>query len=171
MAKVLRLQLQHWPFQWIFSVDFLKNWLVWSPFCPRDSQQSSPTPQFTSISSSALSFLYSPTLTSIRGYWKNHSFEYMDLGWQSDVCFWICCLDLSWLFFQGACLLILWLQSLSAVILENKICHGFHFFPQLFVMKWWDRMPWSWFFECCILSHPPLSLSSRGSLVLLRFLP
>ena len=32
-----------------------------------------PTPQFKSINSSALSFLYSPTLTSIRDYWKNHS--------------------------------------------------------------------------------------------------
>ena len=44
-----------------------------SPCCPRDSQESSPTPQFKSISSSVLSFLYSPTLTSILDYWKNHS--------------------------------------------------------------------------------------------------
>ena len=36
---------------------------------------SSPTPQFKSISSSALSFPYSPTLTSIHDYWKNHSFD------------------------------------------------------------------------------------------------
>ena len=42
---------------------------------PRDSQESSPTSQFKSINSSALSFLYSPTLTSIHDYWKNHSFE------------------------------------------------------------------------------------------------
>ena len=42
---------------------------------PRDSQESSPTPQFKSISSSALSFLYCPTLTSIHDYWKNHSFD------------------------------------------------------------------------------------------------
>ena len=42
---------------------------------PRDSQESSPTPQFKSINSSALSFLYSPTLTSIHDYWKNHSFD------------------------------------------------------------------------------------------------
>ena len=53
-------------FQWIFKVDFLEDWLVWSPCCPRDSQESSPTPQFKSINSSALSFLYSPTLTSIQ---------------------------------------------------------------------------------------------------------
>ena len=39
--------------------------LVWSPCSPRDSQESSPTPQFKSINSSVLNFLYSPTLTSI----------------------------------------------------------------------------------------------------------
>ena len=48
-------------------------------------QKSSPTPQFKSINSSALSFYYSTTLTSIHGYWKNHSFDYMDLCWQSNV--------------------------------------------------------------------------------------
>ena len=37
--------------------------------------ESSPTPQFKSINSSALSFLHSPTLTSIDDYWKNHSFD------------------------------------------------------------------------------------------------
>ena len=38
-------------------------------------RDSSPTPQFKSISSLALSFLYSPTLTSIYDYWKNHSLD------------------------------------------------------------------------------------------------
>ena len=47
----------------------------WSPCCPRDSQESSPTPQFKSINSSALSFLHSPTLTFTHDYWKNHSFD------------------------------------------------------------------------------------------------
>ena len=74
VAKVLELQLQHQPFQWIFRTDFLQDWLVWF-YCPRDSQESSPTPQFKSINSSALSFLYGPTLTSIHDYWKNHSFD------------------------------------------------------------------------------------------------
>ena len=41
-------------------------------------KESSPTPQFKRISSSALSFLYSPTFISIHDYWKNHSFDYMD---------------------------------------------------------------------------------------------
>ena len=43
-----------------------------SPCSLRDSQESSPTPQFKSINSSALSFLHSPTLTSIHDHWKNH---------------------------------------------------------------------------------------------------
>ena len=45
-----------------------------SPCSSRDSQESSPIPQFESINSSALSFLYSPSLTSIHDYWKSHSF-------------------------------------------------------------------------------------------------
>ena len=40
------------------------------PCKPRGSQESSPTPQFKSINFSVLSFLYSPTLTSIHDYWK-----------------------------------------------------------------------------------------------------
>ena len=48
VAKVSELQLQHQSFQWIFKVDFLYDWLVWSPCSPRDSQESSPAPQFES---------------------------------------------------------------------------------------------------------------------------
>ena len=60
VAKVLEFQL--------VRTDFLQGWLVWSPCSPRDSQESSPTPQFKSINSSVLSFIYSPTLTSIHDY-------------------------------------------------------------------------------------------------------
>ena len=49
------------------------EWTGWSPYSPRDSQESSPTPQFKSINSSALSLLHSPTLISIRDRRKNHS--------------------------------------------------------------------------------------------------
>ena len=73
--KVLEFQLEHQSFQWTFRTDFLYDWLVGSPCSPRDSQASSPTPQFKSINSLVLSFLYSPTLTSIYDYWKNHSFD------------------------------------------------------------------------------------------------
>ena len=75
-----------WPKYWSFSFSIspsnehpglisFRNGLVGSPYSPRDSQESSPTPQFKSINSSALSFLHSPTLTSINDYWKNHSFD------------------------------------------------------------------------------------------------
>ena len=47
-------------------------------------QESSPAPQLESIDSSALS-IYGPTLTSVCDYWKNPSFDYTDLCWQSDV--------------------------------------------------------------------------------------
>ena len=51
----------------------------------KDSQESSPTAQFKSISPSVLSLLYGPTFTSIHDYWKNHSFDYMDICWQSNI--------------------------------------------------------------------------------------
>ena len=85
LAKVLELQLQHQSFQWLFRTDFLEDWLVWSPCSPRDSHQSSPKPQFKSINSSVLSFLYGPTLISIHDYWKNHSLDYRALCWQNNV--------------------------------------------------------------------------------------
>ena len=65
--------------------DLLQNGLVGSPCSPRDSQESSPTPQFKSINSSALSFLHNPILTSIHDHWKNHSLDQMDICWQSNV--------------------------------------------------------------------------------------
>ena len=75
VAKVLEFQLQHQSFQWTPRIDLLWDRLVGSPCSPRDSQESSPIPQFKSINSSALSFVYSPTLTSIHDHWKNHSFD------------------------------------------------------------------------------------------------
>ena len=44
VAKVLEFQLQHQSFQWIFWTDFLSVGLVGSPWSPKDSQESSPTP-------------------------------------------------------------------------------------------------------------------------------
>ena len=73
-----------WPKYWSFSFSISPSKehpglisLEWtgSPCSPRDSQESSPTPQFKSISSSAFSFLHSPTLTSIHDHWKNHSLD------------------------------------------------------------------------------------------------
>ena len=57
----------------------------WFDLPPRDSQESSLAPQFKRIHSSVLSLLYGPTLTSVHDHWKNHTFDYMDLCWQSNV--------------------------------------------------------------------------------------
>ena len=73
-----------------------------------------------------LSHPYGPALIFIHDYWENHSLTIqtfvgkgMSLSLSLSLFFLICCLGLSWLFFQGAKhLLILWLQSLSTVILE-----------------------------------------------------
>ena len=68
-ASALPMNIQYWP--------------VWSPCSSRDSWESSPVPQFESTSSLVLILLFVSTLTSIDDYWKNHSFDYMDLCWQS----------------------------------------------------------------------------------------
>jgi len=51
------------------------EWTGWISCSPRDSQESSPTPQLKSINSSSLSLLHSPILTSIHDHWKNHSLD------------------------------------------------------------------------------------------------
>ena len=66
VAQVLKFQLQHQSFQWTPRTYLLQDGLVGSPCSPRDSQESSPTPQFKSINFLVLSFLHSPPLTSIR---------------------------------------------------------------------------------------------------------
>ena len=68
------LEKQHTKEEHIGSLQ-VERPLTGSPCSPRDSQESSPTPQFKRINSSKLSFLYSPTLTSIQDYRKNHSFD------------------------------------------------------------------------------------------------
>ena len=85
-----------WPKYWSFSFNISpfsehpglissRMGLVGSPCSPRDSQESSLTPQFKSINSFALSFLYGPTLTSIHDHWKNHSLDWRVFCWQSNV--------------------------------------------------------------------------------------
>ena len=54
---------------------FFSDHMLRVPLKIRESQESSPTPQFKSINFLALSFLYSPTLTSIHDYWKNYSLD------------------------------------------------------------------------------------------------
>ena len=88
---------------------------------PMDSQESSPTTQFKGISSSVFSLLHGPALTSIHDYWKNYHLtiwtlvgKVMSLLLNSVSRFVIAFLP------RSKCLLISWLQSPSAVILELK---------------------------------------------------
>ena len=85
VTEILELQLQGQSFQWIFRVDFPKDWLAWSPCCPRDFQRSSPAPQFEGINSLAFCLLYGPAVTTRRDRWEDHNLDYMDLCWQSNV--------------------------------------------------------------------------------------
>ena len=84
-----------WPKYWNLSlsispsneysglISFRTDWL--DLLAVQGNLESSPTPQFESINSLVLSFLYSATLTPTHDYWKNHSFDYADLCQQSNV--------------------------------------------------------------------------------------
>ena len=93
LAKVLEFQDQ--SFQWISRTYFLWDGLVGSPCSPRDSQESSPTPQFQSIHSSALSFFYGPTRTSIRDTGKTIALTRRTFVGKVMFLLLICCLGLS----------------------------------------------------------------------------
>ena len=138
-----------WPKYWSFRFSIspsneqpglisFKNWLVWSPCSPRDSQESSPTPQFKSINSSALSLLYSPTLTSIHKYWKTIALtRWTFVGKVMSLLFKMLSVLVIVFLPRSKHLLISYLQSPPAVILEpNRIVsHCFHCFP--------SYLPWS----------------------------
>ena len=146
VAKVLEIQLQHQSFQWIFRTDFLYDWLVEFPRCPRDSQVSSPTPQFKSINSLVLNF-----------FMVQLSCSYMTAGkiitltkqtFFSKVTSLLNMLSRLIIAFlpRSKHLLISWLQSPSSVILEPKKTnsHYFHCFP--------IYLPWSHGTRCRDLS-------------------
>ena len=167
-TSVLPLNIQDW---------YPLGWTGWIYLQSKGLSRVSPTTQFKSIIFSALNLLYVPTLISIHGYWKNQALtrwtfvdKVMSLLFNMLSRFVIAFLP------RGKCLLIWWLQSPSAVIMEPpkiksvtvsilslSICHE--------VMRL-DAM--IFIFECLVLSqlfHSPLSLSSRGSSVSVCFLP
>ena len=87
VAKVLEFQLQHQSFQWTLRTDLLWDGLVGCPCSLRDSQESSPTPQFKSISSSASAFFIVQLSHPYMIIGKAISLDEMDLCWQSNVSF------------------------------------------------------------------------------------
>ena len=135
LASALPKNIQDW---------FPSGLMVWSLCSPRDSQESSPTPQFKSINSSMLSLLHSPTLTSIHDYWKTITLtrwtfvsKVMSLLFNMLSRFVIAILP------RSKRLLISCLQSPSAVILEQKKIKSVTVSTvSPFPMKWWDQMPW-----------------------------
>ena len=173
-----------WPKNWSFSINpsneysglmsFRIDWFsllavqetLWGAV--QDSQESFLAPQFKSSDSSALSLVYGPTFTSIHDYWKNHSFDYTDL-FNTLSRFVIA------FFPRSKCLLISWLQSPCAVMLEPKkikpvtvsivspsICHE---------VKGLDAMIFIFWMLSFNPAYSPLSLSSKSSLVSLHFMP
>ena len=115
-----------WPKYWSFSfsispsseysglISFRIDWFDQS----LQSQESSPALQFEGINSLALSLLYGPTLIFIHDYWKNHSFDFV--GKVISLLFNMLSRFVIAFLPRSKCLLILWLQSPSAVILEPK---------------------------------------------------
>ena len=165
----------------------------WFPCCPRDFQESSPAPWSESINFSRLSLLYGPTLTSIHDYWKTIALttwtfvsKVMSLLFNTLSRFVIAFLP------RSKHLLISWLQSLSAVILEPKkiksvtvstfspsICHEV-MGPDVMILVFWMLSFMSAFslssftlikrlFSCSSLSA--IRVVSSAYLRLLIFLP
>ena len=111
----------HQFFQCIFRVDFPWDWLVWSPCCPSDSQESSLAPQFKGINSLVFSLLCGPVLTSVHDYWKSHSLSIQTFVGKVISLLFNMLSRFVIIFLPGnKFLLILWLQSLSAVISEPR---------------------------------------------------
>ena len=135
-----------WPKNWNFSISpsneysgliSFKDWFD-LPCSPKDSQESSPTSQFKSIHSLALSFLYSPTLTFIMTTGKTIALtRWTFVGKVMSLFFNMLSRLITAFLPRSKCLLISWLQSPSAMILEPKkiVSHCFHCFP--------IYLPWS----------------------------
>ena len=135
-ASVLPMNIQDWsPLGWT-------GWI--SLQSKRLSRVFSNTTvqQFKNINSLVLSFLNSPNLTSIHDYWKNHSLaKWTFVGKVVPLLFNMLSRLVITFLPRSKCLLISWLQSPTAVILEappqkkNKVSHCFHCFP--------IYLPWS----------------------------
>ena len=163
---------------WQIHVDIWQNQhnIVKLKKIKEKKKESSPTPQFKSINSLTLSLLYSPPLTSITDYLKTIALTWWTfVGKVMSLLFNMLSRLVIAFLPRSKRLLISWLQSLSAVILEPTKIEFLtvSIVSHLFFIKWWDQMPWTPFFERRVLSqlfHSPLSPSSRGILAL-HFLP
>ena len=155
-SSVLPLNIQDW---------FPLGWTGWISLQSRGSQESSPTPQFKSINSLVLSFLYGPTLPSIQ-----YTTQWTFFGKVMSLLFNMLSMLVIAFLPRSKHLLISWLQSPSTVILKPKkiksvtisivspsICHEVMGLDAMIFIFWMLSFKPAF--------HSPLSLSSRGSLV------
>ena len=170
VAKGLELQLQHQSFQWIFRVNFF--WIDWFELLAVQGTLKS----LLQHHSSKASILWRSAFFMVQ---LSHAYKTigktivltrrMFVGKVMSLLLNMLSGLVTAFLLRSKHLLISWLQSLSTVILEPKEIKSVtvSIFPHLFAMKWWDQMPWSWFFECWVLSqlfHTLLSLHSVGLL-------
>ena len=145
VAKLLAFRIQHRSLQWVFRTDFLYDWLIWSPFSPRNSQRSSPTPRFKRIILRHSGFLigqishpHTTTRNTIALTRQIFVGKVISLLFNM-----LSRLVISFLP-RSKYLWISWLHSLSVVILEpkkKKACHCFHSSPSIFhELLGWDTM-------------------------------
>ena len=138
-ASVFSMNTQGW---------FPLGRLVWSLWCTSDFWESSPAPQFERTISLVLSLLYGPILTSVHDYWKTIALtKWIFIGKMISLLFNMVSRFVIAFLPRSKYLLISWLQSPSAVILEppplKKGLSLFSLFPHLFFHECWDQMPWS----------------------------
>ena len=121
MTKILELPLQQQSFQREFRAGLPWGWLVWSPCCPRNFQESSPAPQFGGISSLLFCLLYGPALATVCDHWEDRSLDYVDLCRRNNVSVFEHAVQGSHCFpSKKRHLLSSWLQSASAATAEPR---------------------------------------------------
>ena len=156
-----------WPKYWSFNfsispsseysglISFRIDWF--NLLTVQGSLKSLSAPQFEGINSLMFSILYGPILTSLHHYWKHHSFDYLDLCQKSDISLLFNTLSRFFIAFlpRSKHLLISWLQSLCAVILEPKKIKSatVSTLSPSISHEVMNLMPWSSFFECWVLSQ------------------
>ena len=130
-------QLQHQSFQWIFRTDFLSDELVWSPYGQGTLesllQQHSSKVSILPHSAFFTVQLSHPYMTTRKIALTRQNFVSKAMSLLFNMLSRLVIMFLP----RKECLLISWLQSPSAVILEpqKRVCHCFHCFPIYF--------PWS----------------------------
>ena len=145
VAKILEFHFNISPSnEYSGPISFRMDWLDLLEV--QGTLKSPPTTQFKNINSSVLSFLYSLTLTFIHDFWKNHSLTRQNfVGKVMSLLFNMLSKLVITFLPRSKHLLISWLQSPSAVILEpRKIKSGtVSTVSPSICMKWWDQTPWS----------------------------